>query len=282
MNAAALAPEPPESCTRLSVAPVAANDTIPVPPPADMPHALSPDEAIALAGGLATALARSFARRGGSFDDLLQEAYVVILAAADRWSPDGGASFTSFVFHPIRTALKNMTNRERRRGFVNKGGKGRAACVVLGRTVSMDEPGRTDERTLHDLVGAPATQEAALHQERCLAKIRDAVARLPEDDRQLWERASADVVSSSDRERSRLRKIAEEILSYVEGRAAVDRRRQSLISHDGREMSIAAWSREVGIPASRIYKRLKTGWTVSDALTSPVDAAKRTHGKAAA
>ena len=42
------------------------------------------------------------------------------------------------------------------------------------------------------------------------------------------------------------------------------------IHHDDRTMSIARWGREVGLDRNTIRERLVHGWSVSDALTRPL------------
>jgi hypothetical protein len=46
-------------------------------------------------------------------------------------------------------------------------------------------------------------------------------------------------------------------------------RKRGAISHDGRTMPVAAWSREVGLNSNTIRERLARGWSPSDALTRP-------------
>jgi hypothetical protein len=47
------------------------------------------------------------------------------------------------------------------------------------------------------------------------------------------------------------------------------------IAHDGRTMSVAAWSREVGLSSNTIRARLDHGWRPSDALTRPLQRGRR-------
>lgn len=43
-----------------------------------------------------------------------------------------------------------------------------------------------------------------------------------------------------------------------------------LLTHDGKTMCAAKWARETGINIITLHKRLRIGWSVSDALTTPV------------
>lgn len=42
------------------------------------------------------------------------------------------------------------------------------------------------------------------------------------------------------------------------------------IEYEGRVQIIAQWSKEFGVPESRIRWRLKNGWSVKQSLTTPV------------
>lgn len=44
---------------------------------------------------------------------------------------------------------------------------------------------------------------------------------------------------------------------------------QLLLTHDGRTQNVSAWSREVGLSRTVIRARMKKGWTVTQALTTP-------------
>jgi hypothetical protein len=44
-----------------------------------------------------------------------------------------------------------------------------------------------------------------------------------------------------------------------------------LVSFDGREQCAAAWAREMGLDASTVRFRLRSGWSVERALTTPAD-----------
>lgn len=47
-------------------------------------------------------------------------------------------------------------------------------------------------------------------------------------------------------------------------------RRNRVLTHDGRTMTVAQWTKELGFGASIIGLRLAKGWTVAEALTVPV------------
>ena len=52
-----------------------------------------------------------------------------------------------------------------------------------------------------------------------------------------------------------------------------------MLFHDCRSQTIAAWSRETGIPWYVIASRLKIGWSVAKALTTPVKARVRVRNR---
>jgi hypothetical protein len=60
---------------------------------------------------------------------------------------------------------------------------------------------------------------------------------------------------------------------------ANNKRNNVRITHGGRTLTIAEWSRETGIPFFCIYARLfKLGWHPSDAITKPSRKGKLSHG----
>jgi hypothetical protein len=50
-----------------------------------------------------------------------------------------------------------------------------------------------------------------------------------------------------------------------------NRRCNRYLEHDGRRMVITDWAREVGISLQSLQKRLRNGWSVERALTTPPD-----------
>ena len=50
-----------------------------------------------------------------------------------------------------------------------------------------------------------------------------------------------------------------------------------MITYDGETMSIAAWSKKLGIPQYVIQSRLGLGWSERDAITTPVTTRSRRH-----
>lgn len=50
---------------------------------------------------------------------------------------------------------------------------------------------------------------------------------------------------------------------------ANNRRSSRKLTHEGQTMTLAQWSRETGLHESAIRKRLKLGWSVAKALTTP-------------
>lgn len=49
-----------------------------------------------------------------------------------------------------------------------------------------------------------------------------------------------------------------------------DRPTNRRIEYDGRTMTLAQWARETGIQHSTILRRIRLGWSIADALTTPV------------
>lgn len=49
-----------------------------------------------------------------------------------------------------------------------------------------------------------------------------------------------------------------------------NRRTNNILHLDGIQMTIVEWSETVGIPAARISQRLRSGWSIRDALSVPV------------
>lgn len=47
-------------------------------------------------------------------------------------------------------------------------------------------------------------------------------------------------------------------------------RRNRLLEHGGNRLTVSQWSRQTGISVSVLHHRLKRGWTVSDAITTPI------------
>lgn len=54
-----------------------------------------------------------------------------------------------------------------------------------------------------------------------------------------------------------------------------NRRTNRLITFGGRTQTMQQWADELGVRKTLIYKRLKCGWSVEKALTTPVDERKR-------
>ena len=46
-----------------------------------------------------------------------------------------------------------------------------------------------------------------------------------------------------------------------------NKRSNHYLEHNGQNKTIAEWSRDVGINASRISRRIKAGWSIDDALS---------------
>ena len=56
------------------------------------------------------------------------------------------------------------------------------------------------------------------------------------------------------------------------GARLVERAGTKRIAVGGREMTVTEAAQAAGLPAGTLRTRLKTGWSVADALTKPLDA----------
>lgn len=52
-----------------------------------------------------------------------------------------------------------------------------------------------------------------------------------------------------------------------------NKRNSRVITHNGRTQSLAAWAEESGLDYKMVYKRLRRGWTIEEALKSESEAA---------
>lgn len=58
---------------------------------------------------------------------------------------------------------------------------------------------------------------------------------------------------------------------------ANNRRNNRLLHFNGRDQTVAEWSRETGFSQGTIWARLKQGWTIAKALTEPLRKYRETH-----
>ena len=56
--------------------------------------------------------------------------------------------------------------------------------------------------------------------------------------------------------------------SYQQGS---NTRKNHWLEHDGQRLTVAQWARRLNVNQSTIYSRLRYGWSISDALTRPID-----------
>lgn len=47
------------------------------------------------------------------------------------------------------------------------------------------------------------------------------------------------------------------------------RRSGMMIEFNGKQLTVSGWAREIGIPKPTLFARLKKGWSIEDALTTP-------------
>jgi hypothetical protein len=55
-----------------------------------------------------------------------------------------------------------------------------------------------------------------------------------------------------------------------------------MLTHDGKTMTASAWAEFAGMSQQALYRRLKAGWSVADAITKPLDMRFHQARKAAA
>jgi hypothetical protein len=51
----------------------------------------------------------------------------------------------------------------------------------------------------------------------------------------------------------------------------MNRRSNLILEHNGEKLSLKEWSERIGIERRTIKMRLKLGWTIEKALTTPLD-----------
>lgn len=52
---------------------------------------------------------------------------------------------------------------------------------------------------------------------------------------------------------------------------ANNRRNNMNVEYQGRTQTVAMWTKELGLPRTLIYDRLRRGWTISESFTVPID-----------
>ncbi|HMD44515.1 MAG TPA: SigB/SigF/SigG family RNA polymerase sigma factor [Acidimicrobiales bacterium] len=111
--------------------------------------------------GLAHQLARRFANRGESYDDLVQVASMAVVKSVDRFDPDRGVEFSTFA---TRTVIGELKRHFRDKGWAVRAPRRiQELYLELGHTIGAlsQELGRSP--TVNELAGATgATEEAVL------------------------------------------------------------------------------------------------------------------------
>lgn len=114
-------------------------------------------------------LARRAVRPGVDFDDLVQAGRLGLLAAAEAWREDGGASFPTFAAAVVRRKIAKTRNREQRRGIPARDGA----------RFGVDSIDDTDEAHI-----SHSTEETLVERDR-LARLQAALGTLEPEERRI-------------------------------------------------------------------------------------------------
>lgn len=109
-------------------------------------------------------------------DDLRAVAQVALWRAVETWRPDGGRSFLTFARWGVRNALELHVNADRQ-----------VRCGRRLSTVSIDDNDNADESPALYLADPADDPEAALLRREQRERVREALARLPAEQRVLLE-----------------------------------------------------------------------------------------------
>jgi RNA polymerase sigma factor (sigma-70 family) len=261
-------PEPPTSEVRLRVA----------------APAISAEEALAQCRRVVTSLAARFAHFLGfsSFDDLVQEGSLAVLDAATRWCPDLDSPLPAFAYARVRGRMLRFLSYERRRGLVTARGQlGDRDGITNASTISVDAPLDDDNRrSLHDVMGAPASQEDELGDAEERARIDRAAEELSERDQRVLalvragatcEDVGREIGLAASRCAPLIHEVYARLRAVLEGRAPAATNKVGRIEHDGQSLTIAGWARVSGIPYFTLRQRINGGWSIEEALATPVD-----------
>ncbi len=118
------------------------------------------NELVTLHLGLAHQLARRFANRGESYDDLVQVASLAIIKSVDRFDPDRGVEFSTFA---TRTVIGELKRHFRDKGWAVRAPRRiQELYLELGHTISSlsQELGRSP--TINELAQTTQVSEEAV------------------------------------------------------------------------------------------------------------------------
>lgn len=229
---------------------------------------MSPAEAVTECAALVIHVAARLARRTGlEIDDLKQEGFAEVLRCLPKWDPER-APFRSFAVMRVDSRLREHARIERRRGLTARGaarGRGRLPLDVIGYVPEVPD------------VGREAEQETALASAQERATLEERIAALPARDREiirahLAEDRTEEIAARLGVSHSRVVQLLAEIETWLRtGQAPVRNRIERYRHEDGRSDSIAGWARYSGVRYSTLRQRLENGWTVREAIETPVD-----------
>ncbi len=123
------------------------------------------EEAIAEFRGMATSIARAYSAPGVSREDLEQEALLLVLSSVASWHEAKG-----LMKNHVRSEVKHGLRRYRRVNRSDRVMTRMIEAVSLDEDVSRDDDG--ESMTRHDVIGAPASHEAAERGGRTVDSLR--------------------------------------------------------------------------------------------------------------
>ncbi|MFH1807500.1 MAG: sigma-70 family RNA polymerase sigma factor [Pseudomonadota bacterium] len=137
--------------------------------------------------GLVKRIARTYARRGGSYDDLIQEGSLALMRAAQTFEPERKVRFSTYAAFWIRSHMQRHMAWLRSHQYAApasvaySGGqsRGHAERRTLLRTVSIDAPiGEDSDQTLgNNLASEVGTPEALVSQRQVRRQLRQVILK---------------------------------------------------------------------------------------------------------
>ncbi|MCB5409154.1 hypothetical protein [Pseudogemmobacter faecipullorum] len=137
---------------------------------------------------------------------------------------------------------------------------------------------------INDALNAPTTSAGESRRIRQAQEARDYLTTPSDDLAEVCSLAGIEMDALLERMRKRLADAAPlppmPKLSPV--RLQPTRTRNRRLEHGGASLTVREWSERTGISAGAIHARLRSGWTVSDALSVPQSASHQRRGQMSA